>query len=243
MASDPDADATASANGELAARSNGVSISGHQPTLQFGITNGTHKLVSSVNGSSHGNKFQAGSRHRPEYCGHDPEEVTRLIMQALSDLGYHNTASSLGSESGLELENPTVSAFKTAVLSGSWAEAEQLLMGASHGSHRGNGIVLDEGVNRNEMRCRLRQQKFLELLEQQNTARALVVLREELAPMANNDTKIAFLSSLLMCESLQDLKEQTEWDGANGESRRILLSYLSREFFFSTRMTYLLTIQ
>jgi hypothetical protein len=33
----------------------------------------------------------------------------------------------------------------------------------------------------------------------------------------------------MMCHSAEDLREKSEWDGKNGESRRILLSELSSE--------------
>lgn len=35
-------------------------------------------------------------------------------------------------------------------------------------------------------------------------------------------------SSLIMCTSTEELKYQAEWDGAHGQSRRQLLSELSR---------------
>lgn len=34
-------------------------------------------------------------------------------------------------------------------------------------------------------------------------------------------------SSLIMCQSAEDLKFQAQWDGAEGESRTLLLSELS----------------
>lgn len=39
-----------------------------------------------------------------------------------------------------------------------------------------------------------------------------------------------------MCESSEDLLDQAEWDGAAGESRKLLLSDLSRKFYLPTSL-------
>lgn len=155
------------------------------------------------------------------------------MIQTLSDLGYDEAASNVGAESGYELENPTVSAFRAAVLGGSWAEAERLLAGAADSEARAtesNGLVLAAGADRTLMKFWLRQQKYMELLEQRDTTRALSVLREELTPIYSDTSKLHFLSSLLMCQSYADIEAKTKWSGANGDSRRILLSELSSEY-------------
>lgn len=48
---------------------------------------------------------------------------------------------------------------------------------------------------------------------------------------------LADLSSLLMCQSTEDLKVKAEWDGAEGESRHHLLSELSSESILSSMET------
>lgn len=204
-----------------------------------------------MNGSSSTNGHSnVGVKPRPPYFGHDREEVTRILIQALTDLGYDNAASSLSQESGYNLESPAVSKFRNAVLQGDWAQAEDLLFGDTleEGgvSIGGNGLVLQTGVDRNVMRFWLREQKFLELLEQRDTGKALMVLRLELTPLYQDTSKLHFLSryctkllsctqaniifSLLMCQSTEDLKVKAEWDGAKGESRHYLLSELSSEY-------------
>ncbi|KAI5865540.1 WD40-repeat-containing domain protein [Durotheca rogersii] len=210
------------ANGTQKTYSNGKS---HQRPSVSGASNGTHKTTTARNGSSKG-------RPSTDYCGHDREEVTRILIQALSDMGYHSAADSLSQDSGFELESPTVAAFRAAVLEGDWNEAERLLFGASPPSDRAgegsNGLVLAKGADRNVMRFWIRQQKFLELLEQKETTRALIVLRTELTTLYYDTKKLHFLSSLLMCQSAEDLKSRAEWDGAYGDSRHVLLSQLSR---------------
>ncbi|KAK0635741.1 WD40-repeat-containing domain protein [Bombardia bombarda] len=197
-------------------------------------------MVEVLNGSSSSqNGKEAARTHAPpppDYMGHDREEVTRILLQALSDMGYHAAAESVSRDSGFELESPTVAAFRMAVLDGAWGRAEELLSGATlsgdrhqQQTERGNGLVLAPHADRNHMRVWLRQQKFLELLERRETARALIVLRTELTPLCvEQHQKLHFLSSLLMCQSPDDLKKKAAWDGAFGTSREILLSQLSR---------------
>lgn len=147
-------------------------------------------------------------------------------------MGYHSAAQSVSRDSGYELESPTVAAFRSAVISGSWAEAEQFLVGAAtaediHAQRPGNGLVLVEGADRNFMRFCIRKQKYLELLEQKDFRQALAVLRTELTPLHNDGAKISMLSSLIMCQSTDEMKAKAAWDGAFGQSRHYLLSDLS----------------
>ncbi|KAF4458466.1 WD40 repeat-containing [Fusarium albosuccineum] len=215
-------------NGASLGFSNGSTAAQSQQTAS-GVTNG-HKAA--VNGSStrDKNSIAAKTNERPPtYFGHDRQEVTRLLIQALADMGYQAAADNVSQESGYELESPTVAGFRSAVLSGSWPVAEQLLAGASfEADGQGNGLVLAPGADRNAMRFWLRQQKFLELLEQKDTSRALMVLRGELTPLSHDTAKLHFLSSLLMCRSVDDLRAKAEWDGAGGQSRKRLLSELSK---------------
>ena len=229
-----DGDGQASSNGTSRGLSNG---SRALPRTPLGTsTNGTHKAASagSLNGSSQNGK-EVAKEAPPTFFGHDREEVTRILIQALSDMGYHDAARNVSRDSGYELESPTVASFRAAVLEGEWTEAEQLLFGAASaadGSQAGNGLVLAQGADRNVMRFWLRQQKFLELLEKQDTGRALIVLRTELTPLYQDTQQLHFLSSLLMCQSPEDLKAKAHWDGAFGESRHILLSELSSTSIF-----------
>ena len=144
----------------------------------------------------------------PEYRGHDREEVTRIMIQTLTEMGFHGSAGMLSRESGYDLESPTVAAFRSAVLEGGWAEAEELLFGHSASSelahdggnsrngtsHDHNGLTLAEGADAKEMMFWLRQQKFLELLEQRDLGSALMVLRQELTPLHQDIRRLHTLS-------------------------------------------------
>lgn len=39
--------------------------------------------------------------------------------------------------------------------------------------------------------------------------------------------------SLIMCTSIEELRDQAEWDGADGQSRKLLLSELSSTNFMA----------
>ncbi|KAI1853620.1 hypothetical protein JX265_004048 [Neoarthrinium moseri] len=217
-----DNDGAATSNGASRAYSNGKS---RQQTSPSSSANGTQKPAVSTNGAS--------KPRQPEtYLGHDREEVTRILIQALSDMGYHTAAQSVSRDSGYELENHTVAAFRNAVLDGAWDDAERLLTGASSSNGRqnqsSNGLMLTHDADRNLMRFWIRQQKYLELLEQKQTPRALAVLRNELTPLSQISSRLQLLSSLLMCDGPEDLKSKASWDGAYGQSRQVLLSQLSK---------------
>ena len=145
--------------------------------------------------------------------------MIRILLQSLSDLGYHGAAKHLSEESGYELEIPSAAAFRNAVMRGEWEEAEGILLGnenareldgggvmlgnghsrqqswsksrLSVGSQNGvagsgpgarAGLPLAEGADTTYLKFLLRQQKYLELLEDRDLNTALSVLRNELAP-------------------------------------------------------------
>ena len=191
------------------------------------IANGNSHIKTESNGSAasytNGNSVPNGRPLPQTFFGHDREEVTRILIQSLTDLGYHGAAETLCQESGYELEGPTVAAFRSAVLQGDWAEAEVLLFGThsyddgggvgladgdggygkSHGKsiknswsparHTG-GLTLAEGANENEMKFWMRQQKYLELLEGRDLGAALMVLRQELTPLHQDVGRLHALS-------------------------------------------------
>ncbi|TGO12974.1 hypothetical protein BTUL_0079g00350 [Botrytis tulipae] len=218
-------------NGSSKPFSNGAGASRLHKAALSNSANGAHYSSVAMNGSSTNGHSDAAVKTTSAYFGHNREEVTRILIQALTDLGYNGAAARLSQESGYDLESPIVAAFRNAVLQGEWTEAEELLFGGSTEEGgvniHGNGLVLRDGVDKNIMRFWMRQQKFLELLERKDMGRAINVLRSELTPLYQDTAKLHFLSSLLMCTPA-DLKVKANWDGAAGQSRHLLLSQLSR---------------
>ncbi|KAL6706320.1 hypothetical protein ACN47E_005610 [Coniothyrium glycines] len=232
---------------------NGSSRSAGPRSPRGKAANGDGHSRSDSNGSYTNGGPVANGKVVPEtFYGHDREEVTRILIQSLTDLGYHSAAGALCKESGFQLEGPTVASFRSSVLNGDWNTAEDILFGTSTQDNGGGiglddayskswdksrsrplsqlsgGLTLSEGTNRNEMMFWMKQQKYLELLERRDLAQALTVLRQELTPLHRDVGRLHALSSLMMCQSAEDLRQQAQWDGSRGESRTHLLSELSK---------------
>jgi hypothetical protein len=196
---------------------NGSSRSSGLRSPRAKAANGDGHARRESNGShTNGGPVANGNTVSTTFYGHDREEVTRLLIQSLTDLGYHGAAGVLCKESGFQLEGPTVASFRSSVMNGDWAEAEELLFGtntydggvgldASYGkswtkstsrpnSQHSGGLTLAEGANREEMLFWMKQQKYLELLEQRELGKALTVLRQELTPLHQDVGRLHALS-------------------------------------------------
>ncbi|KAL4805075.1 WD40 repeat-containing protein [Aspergillus unguis] len=187
----------------------------------------------SSNGDIQADGFQKPSKTAP-YFNHSREEVTRILIQSLYELGYGNSAALLSKESGFQLESPAVAIFRNAVLEGLWSEAERILLQSfeNRGENQAQStdrLVLVDTAEKSEMLFHLRQQKFLELLEARELGAALTVLRHELTPLNYDIGRLHALSSLLMCPP-EHLHDQAGWHGPVGLSRERLLSELSSEY-------------
>jgi hypothetical protein len=203
---------------------NGSSQNGSSPHA-----NGSARSNGETNGSN-GNGFAgaAAAADMGPFHGHDREEMTRILLQSLSDLGYQSAAEQLSRDSGYQLEIPSVAAFRSAVQLGEWEEAETLLFGTesadneggvslgngngatttgpsswrkdrpSFGSPNGStqvGLPLSEGADITWLKFLLRQQKYLELLEERDLGVALNVLRNELTPLKKETERVHILAS------------------------------------------------
>ncbi|EIN07189.1 WD40 repeat-like protein [Punctularia strigosozonata HHB-11173 SS5] len=172
----------------------------------------------------------------------DREEFVRLVIQSLREVGYIESAATLEAESGYEMELPQVSDFRRYILDGLWGEAEDALLQL--------GVADHDALY--EARFLISRQKYLELLEEDDTTAALHVLRTEITPLNIDTETLHFLSSLLMCADTADLRQRVNWDDSPGSSRRRLLSELQRFIpssimipprRFSTLLTQALTYQ
>jgi hypothetical protein len=152
---------------------------------------------------------------RAQWDGHSREELSRLMIQALRELGYSTSAQALARESGFDLESPTVTAFRSAVLDGRWEHVELLLFGEEAftrapqsewtgyieslrrlaPSWTGRGLALMPRGIPTDMMFSIRQQKYLELLESRDVQNALWVLRNQLTPFLANTHRLHFLGS------------------------------------------------
>ncbi|KDQ60900.1 hypothetical protein JAAARDRAFT_55637 [Jaapia argillacea MUCL 33604] len=191
-----------------------------------GYSNGTSGPGCGPHQPSHTRKASSSSIARVNLPGTtlyddtfvDREEFVRLVIQSLRDVGYIESAATLEAESGYTMETSEVSKFRQYVLDGAWEQAETMLVRL--------GVSDEEGLW--EVRFLISQQKYLELLEEENTTAALHVLRNEIAPLDVDPDQLHSLSSLMMCTDVADLRQRAGWDGVSGSSRRRLLSHLQQ---------------
>ncbi|KAI8988700.1 WD40-repeat-containing domain protein [Pilobolus umbonatus] len=146
------------------------------------------------------------------------DELVRLMLQTLIDLDYHEAAQSLQYESGVSLESDMILSFRKSILEGDWPTAETLLSTLP--------FLTNEDEVHLKVKFLIRQQKFLELLEDNETMNALHVLRTEITPLNQNTERLHQLSSLVLCSSIEDIMSQAQWDGRKGTSREQLLNEL-----------------
>jgi WD40 repeat protein len=115
----------------------GTTTNGGSQSSNSTTSNGNH-----ANGQN-GTASTKGGNGELYYGVHDREEVTRILLQSLGDLGYSRTVEQLSRESGFALEVPSVAEFRTAVLAGQWELSETLLLGKAIAEVDGGVRVAD----------------------------------------------------------------------------------------------------
>lgn len=76
--------------------------------------------------NGHGANGSSSVRSNGSHSKQD-EELVRLMIQALGNLGYAGALHKLSEESGVKVESALVEDFRTAVLDGDWVIAEEKL--------------------------------------------------------------------------------------------------------------------
>jgi WD repeat-containing protein 26 len=134
---------------KVANGSNAVSGSAQFTRSENGGNNGS-PTSPSIPSNTNGHGY-AQPRPTAPYFGHSREEVARVLIQGLTDLGYHSSARSLSRESGYALEGSEVAAFRSAVLRGEWRKAEELLFGSGT-IEEGGGVGIGDGGSRSGLK-------------------------------------------------------------------------------------------
>ncbi|XP_050299546.1 WD repeat-containing protein 26 [Anthonomus grandis grandis] len=146
------------------------------------------------------------------------QEIVRIIGQYLSSEGLSRACDTLMNESGCRLDHPSATKFKRHVLDGDWTKADHDLQELRPMLAANNNIM--------DMKFLLLEQKYLEYLEDGRVLDALHVLRNELTPLQHNTARVHQLSSFMMCSSIEELHERTNWKGKGQESRLALMDKL-----------------
>lgn len=206
---------------------NGSSQNGSSPYTNGSVkseTNGFH-----TNGHTDGTAI---TRNKEPFFGHDREQITRILLQTLSDLGYQSSAEHLSRESGYELEIPSVASFRSAVISGDWEEAEALLFGTDAAELDG-GVPVGNGHTTRSPTWR--KNGSLSFGSQNASPRRGLPLTE--------DASVLWLKFLLRQQKYLELLERRDLNAALGVLRAELtplktdtnrLHFLSR--YFSTSL-------
>uniref|UniRef100_A0A0L8GR29 Uncharacterized protein n=1 Tax=Octopus bimaculoides TaxID=37653 RepID=A0A0L8GR29_OCTBM len=77
-----------------------------------------------------------------------------------------------------------------------------------------------------KMKFLILEQKYLEFLEEGKNLDALQCLRHELTPLKFNTERVHELSTYMMCNNPQDLRETSDWEGKGIVSRQKLIEKL-----------------
>lgn len=173
------------------------------------MQNGNASLVEAhANGSTSHNPWFIGNKqwiNRSEYI--------RLIEQALINLGFKDVAELLEKESCVNFQSPSVNKFREAILSGDWDIAVKLLETLP--------VISEE--KRTDAQFLVLEQKFLEALEQGDTAVALHCLRSELAALGVHRQRLQQLAGCILFSGKEDLQAHLDWPASPSAARHNLL--------------------
>ncbi|KAL8431250.1 hypothetical protein ACSSS7_005398 [Eimeria intestinalis] len=147
--------------------------------------------------------------------GFDKEEVLRLILQTLEEMGYRSVAASLEEASKVELLKPDVRILKQSVLAGDWQEAGRALL----------RLPLDR-LTRQACWFLLMQHNFLEaLLDPEGT------LERKIACLRNDLSASAFDSATT--ERVYECASLLMYQGTELTAHALRISCLSRSQLFN----------
>lgn len=154
-------------------------------------------------------------------------DIVKLIGQHLTNMGLKQTVESLLRETGLSsFENPIATRFQHAISNGSWDEAIELL-----DELMVNCEPKEKPNLKRDMQLLISEQKFMELIDDNQCLKAVKCLRLELTPpyiAKNNLDRIKHLASLLFCKSSDEFRSKAEWSGKGSKSRQNLLNQLQK---------------
>jgi hypothetical protein len=192
-------------NGSNGSNSNGIAFNGLNDQLNETINNTNN------NNSNSDNKL-INIKSRTD------QDIIRLIGQHLRVLGLNRTVDQLIQESGCRLDHPSAAKFQTYVMDGEWAKAEIALYELKP--------LLDTSKALTKMKFLLLEQKYLESIEEGHAFEALHCLRNELTPLKHNTDRVHELSRYIMCNSPEELRKISNWEGKGLPSRMKLMEKL-----------------
>ncbi|KAF2944292.1 WD repeat-containing protein 26 homolog [Oryza sativa Japonica Group] len=146
------------------------------------------------------------------------DEFVRIITKALYSLGYEKSGAVLEEESGITLHSPTVNLFRRQVLDGNWDSAVVTLKKVG---------LLDENIVKSAIFLIL-EQKFLELLRNDNVMGAIRTLQSEITPLGVNKKRVHELSGCIISSPQHVLLGFSKLGIESSNSRLKLLEELQK---------------
>lgn len=120
------------------------------------------------------------------------------------------------------LDHPVATKFHRHILAGEWDKANSLVDEiATH-------CKGEKTTNSRGMRLLLTEQKYLEIIEDNQPLKALRCLRLEITSLTDDIKYIQHLASLLMCKSNSEVRAKANWSGKGLESRQNLIEKFQR---------------
>ena len=127
------------------------------------------------------------------------DELVRLIVQCVRELGYEESSRALEAESGVLLHSAEVGAFRDNVLQGNWEAIRETLPPLGDPS----GVTV---------RFLIYEQRYLEALYAGDFPGALDTLRQRLGPLGCRPERVQELSSWAMtCGSPEGVRTKAGW--------------------------------
>ena len=210
---------------------NGKATNGHDGLMQRIGGEAANEAVNGHGHAQHGGKCEATLLDEDQalqdaapatsmplpWC---KQTYVRILVQAMQELGYRNSAAALEREAGVRLKSHIVTQLQDAVLQGRWEEVEVL-------ARRGElGLSALQSAL-----CRfvVKRQLFLELLEEEEVEAAMECLQVHLTPLARHagqdKEELHKLARLLVSNNAQELYKKAHrvgpyTDGLGGNSHR-----------------------
>ena len=121
-------------------------------------------------------------------------------------------------ESGCKLDHPSAAKFQAHVMAGEWSEAEADLQELRPLIANSQALL--------DMRFLLLEQKFLELLDDEQSKEGLLCLQTELTPLSHKTGRIHELTTFVMAKNSDEFRRQAQFEGKGADSRRRLMERL-----------------
>lgn len=144
-------------------------------------------------------------------------DLVRVVMKSLHGLGLRETVAVLEKEAGLTMQTREVEELQRALLAGDWATCLRMLDHVR--------FVSDQA--KDDARRMILEEKYLELLEEEQIDAAMQCLQTELREACEGASvdsaaelrSLQVLASYLVCPTPENMRSVAKWSGVAGNSR------------------------